>query len=267
MLSPIRPIQSTEVRRVDEVTPRKDVAARVNSPFVETEEGVRITIGDDARRLAYGRGRAATLESGQTADETTSPTAASAAATKGASGERLFRGSPLPLAFQAQAAEGTNAGSDANTLANRALRSFGVISAAVNDGRGTDSAFAELESDRVFGPDETLKVPFEVFQRAVTQATARPSSDVSAAKQRSFAPMQPVFSAPENGGAPYGRAVPFEEQEAGGPPYIQEGAPSTDTTASSAARTLSSEDVDQLISELTWSLPKTSAATGASAAA
>lgn len=259
MLSPIAPVQSTEVRRVDEVTPRKYVAARVGSPLTETEEGVRITIGDHARRLANRQGQP-TQDGAPGSDEGAPGSGVQATGTA----ERLFRGSPLPLAFQSNGSAPGQAldGADANALANRALQAFSVIGAAVNEGRGPESAFAELESERVFGPEETLKVPFEVFQRAVTQATAR-GSESGSAKGAAFAPIQSVFSAPENGGAPYGRAVPFEADDPSGPPYIT----AEDSEESSATRTLSQEDVDQLISELSWSLPETSASGARSAAA
>lgn len=258
MLSPIAPVQSTEVRRVDEVTPRKYVAARVGSPLTETEEGVRITIGDHARRLANRQ--PAPDDAAPSGDDGTPSSGVQTAGTA----ERLFRGSPLPLAFKSaeaslgQAAQGT----DANELANRALQAFSVIGSAVNEGRGPESAFAELEAERVFGPEETLKVPFEVFQRAVTQATAR-GGDSGSAKGSVFAPIQSVFSAPENGGAPYGRAVPFEADDPSGPPYITA---AEDTEESSSSRTLSQDDVDQLISELSWSLPQTGSGVSSAAA-
>lgn len=253
MLSPIAPVPSTEVRRVDEVTPRKYVAARVGSPLTETEEGVRITIGDHARRLANRQQQTDQDGAGGSDDKAT---AAGVPATGGA--ERLFRGSPLPLAFQSQGAAGQAA--DDNDLANRALQALSVIGAAVNEGRGPESAFAELESERVWGPEETLKVPFEVFQRAVTQATARGGVTASA-KGTTFSPIQSVFSAPENGGAPYGRAVPFEAEESSGPPYLES------ADESSAPRTLSQEDVEQVISGLSWSLSDASSSSSSSAAA
>lgn len=264
MLSPIRPLQSTEVRRVDEVTPRKHVAARVPSPFAETTDGVRLTIGDDARRLAYRRG--SSFEQSTAEDRPANPALVPSRGTSpdGEAEGGLLQGAALPLAFQSEvSAEQPATGSpgDANALANRALRAFtsgGSTQARSSEVR--ESSFPEDEGGRPWGPEDSSKVPFEVFQRAVTDATA----GVAASKPdraANYSPLQPIFYAPENGGEPFGRAVPFEEEDVS--------ASTSDPSGrdSAAGSKLSKEDVDQLLADLNWSLPEQSVPSSRTAAA
>lgn len=266
MLSPIRPLQSTEVRRVDEVTPRKQVAARVPSPFAETTDGVRLTIGDDARRLAYGRG--SSFGQSATDDERATnaapvPTPGRGTSPDGGAESGVLQGAVLPLAFQSEvSAEQPPSGlpGDANALANRALRAFtsgGSVQARSPETR--ESSFPEDDGGRPWSPEDSSKVPFEVFQRAVTDATVGAAGKPDRAA--SFAPMQPIFYAPENGGEPFGRAVPFEEEEVS--------AASADAAPrdSAAGSKLSKEDVDQLLADLNWSLPEQSVRPSRTAAA
>src|SRR5688572_12036979 len=129
MLSPIRPLQSTEVRRVDEVTPRRYVDARVPSPLAETNEGVRLTIGDDARRLAYGQNSPPQQQrAGSDAPPSLSAIEVPPQTDGGTNGAddapAVFQGASLPLAFQSEDAEEGLASQPAgpSALANRALR-------------------------------------------------------------------------------------------------------------------------------------------------
>lgn len=244
MFSPIRTIQSTEVRRVDEVSPRKSVATRVPSPFAQTADGVRITIGADARRKADGQEDASLggretpsipLAWGETELQTDSPSAP---------GE-LFQSTHSPKgngSGQAVSVFGETGAADAASLANRALQALSP------QGRGPSAeagASAEDETAQVWNPEDSAKVPFEVFQRAVAQATAGTAKSTRPAASA----LEPVFSPPENGGEPFGRAVPFVEEHSG-PPYV--GTSANEDTESSSE--LSEGDVEQLLSELTWAL-------------
>lgn len=263
MLSPIRPLQSTEVRRVDEVTPRKYVDARVPSPLAETNEGVRLTIGDDARRLAYGQSSSAQ----QAAPGSEAPPSVAAFASPPQTGEgsvdaadvqSVFQGATLPLAFQSEDADDAFGApsNEPNAFANRALRAFtsggsAPRDAALRDSAPRDSAFPEDDNERLWTTEDSSRVPFEVFQRAVTDATAGATAGTPN-RAAAFSPLQPIFSPPENGGEPFGRAVPFEDEEASGSPF---GAASTQPE-SGVMPQLSKEAVDELIADLSWSLPE-----------
>lgn len=259
MLSPIRPLQSTEVRRVDEVTPRKSVVPRVATPFAEPYDDVRLSIGDDARRLAYGRDQASDQQQSGAEAAKTSPVFDAPARKERASSfaqdeaDSVFTGATLPLAFQSEESLDPfgSEGAESNTFANRALRAFTASGAASQrDPVGRDSAFPEGDNERLWSSEDSSRVPFEVFQRAVTDATG--GTGAARAPSSGFSPLQPVFSPPENGGEPYGRAVPFEDEEvtdfAFGP---SEAAPQSDVTSK-----LSKEAVDELIADLSWSLPE-----------
>ena len=67
----------------------------------------------------------------------------------------------------------------------------------------------ELSEQNQLSTIPTDGVPYEALQRAVTEAeSAQTAADTSVAES----PTEPVFLPPENGGAPWGRAVPFEEE-------------------------------------------------------
>jgi hypothetical protein len=64
-------------------------------------------------------------------------------------------------------------------------------------------------------------VPYEALQRAVTEAESVQGADADGVTNSSSLTVpesqstEPIFLAPENGGAPWGREVPFEEEAAG----------------------------------------------------
>jgi hypothetical protein len=254
MLSPIRPLQSTEVRRVDEITPRKYVAAPVSSPFDETNEGVRLSIGDDARRLAYSQRES----TGRRQSPAEAPASASgldtAPSVEPASTEPakpVLQGVALPFAFQNEATDEDFGPQPAgpNAFANRALRAFTSSRSAPQGNAVRDSAFPEDEGERPWASEESSRVPFEVFQRAVTDATAGASGTQT---RSSFSPLKQIFSPPENGGEPYGRAVPFEDEQSLEMPFgTGSGQPQ-----SGVMPKLSQEAVDELIADSSWSLPE-----------
>jgi hypothetical protein len=231
---PIRPIQSSETRRVDEVTTRK-IVERVPSPLAGTADGVRITIGANARRLAQdaeqpGEQTSRTPEwqlgeAGEPSESETAPNLSSAAF--GNTGNRAQTDTALGATSDEEPSS--------NTFANRALRALSTVEAAAAGSllTGTDDA------DGVWNADASARVPFEVLQRAVTQATA---GSEEAAEPAGYSPNEPVFLAPENGGKPFGRAVPFEFT-----PEVE------DRGAGSGQ--LSDGEVDEMMSELSWSLP------------
>ncbi len=250
---PIRPIQSSEVRRVDEVTSRKSVVERVPSPLTQTDDGVRITIGAAARRLAGGRDQPSAAPSGEELERTAQTgfdeeEAARSGGVDGAVFRQVFaaataerRGAVTP------AGERDDADAEANSFANRALRAFsaGETTPATNPLIGEDDAEVQWSAE------DSAKVPFEVLQRAVTQATALGESEEPEGDMVSYSPNEPVFSAPENGGEPFGRAVPFEF------------GPSGDEGAKAQSMPLSQDEFDDVVSELTWSLPATEKTDGA----
>lgn len=276
MFSPIRPIQSIEVRRVDEVMPRRNVAERVPSPFAETSEGVRITIGANARRLASEqpsdeaprstRGKAPS--GGAEADTEEALAENTAGNTRGDAPEVVAFGPPssreLPFKRDAStqsaspssdrstaeasvAPPASTTDNEVNSLTNRALRAFSPTGVDANP------TTTEEEGERVWSAEESSKVPFEVLQRAVTQATA--SSEPAETEVASYSPDEPIFSPLENGGEPFGRPVPFE---------LEEDSPHPTEAASEAAgddtspKRLTRAEVDKLVADLSWSLPEQS---------
>lgn len=262
LLLPIRPLQSTEVRRVDEITPHKLVIPRVHTSLSETNEDVRLTIGEDARRLAYGQGSSAGHSSEHSGEHSGGELPARSAAVVSAPASQVaepeagqddgpLRGAALPFAFENdEPIDARSAVSEEpNALANRALRAFtfsGLPQTAPHSST-RESAFPEDEAGAVWDSEHPSKVPFEVFQRAVTDAT--PDAQTRGA---AFSPLQSIFSPPENGGQPYGRPVPFEADEARGSSFsATSNQPPPDSTSG-----LSEEAVDELISELSWSLPE-----------
>lgn len=227
---PIRPIQSSEIRRVDEVTTRK-VVERVPSSLARTTDDVRITIGANARRLAQDAelpertSDAPDWQFDEPAEPDTIPT---------------FERPDVPLSGDpSEANAGLRASAQetpgSNTFANRALRALSTIEAAASGSllTGTDDA------EGVWDIEASSRVPFEVLQRAVTQATAGAEEG---SEQAGYSPSEPVFLPPENGGKPFGRAVPFEFT-----PEAEE--------RQEESRELTDTEVDEMISELAWELP------------
>jgi len=260
MLVPIRPLQSTEIRRVDEITPRKFVTPRVSSVLTETNEDVRLTIGERARRLAYGHGRTVG-SSGQPPSDTDAPPSAVYTAPPSGLAQPVadaaagvLRGVTLPLAFETEEpndAPGRQRDVSANRgepFANRSLRGLTAepfaqprIASGESGFPGSDGGLRDLAW--------SSRIPFEVFQRAVTDATAGADDQAHA---WSSSPQQPIFSPPENGGEPYGRAVPFEDEDVS---EVASGAPSLEPESEVLSK-LSAEVVEELIAELSWSLPE-----------
>lgn len=234
---PIRPIQSSgEVRRVDEVTPVKHVVERAPSSLLPYEEPVRITIGVEARRLAGSSERAAAEE----ADDRQGLFTEEAIDSEG-------RPVNADISFERVFASKTSARASVNpvddnpqSLANRALRAARFTSGPV-----FSAAEGDEEVALSWSPDETTKVPFEVLQRAVAQAIIDESEADFLPEPASYEPGKPVFLPPENGGEPFGRAVPFEF-----------GASNAEG-AGKFSQPLSSEDAESVLSELTWTLPGT----------
>jgi hypothetical protein len=247
---PIRPIQSSEVRRVDEVTSRKSVVERVPSPLTQTDDGVRVTIGAAARRLAGGRDQPSAAPSSEESERTSQAgfgeaELSGASSVDGAAFRQVFaaatgerRGAVTPA--------GESDDTEANSFANRALRAFSSGETTPT----TSSAAGEEDGELQWSAEDSAKVPFEVLQRAVTQATAQGEPEESDGDMVAYSPNEPVFSAPENGGEPFGREIPFEF------------GPSGDEGAKPPSMPLSRDEVDEVVSELTWSLPATEATEG-----
>jgi hypothetical protein len=125
-----------------------------------------------------------------------------------------------------------------NSLANRALRAARFTSGPVFSG-----AEGEKEMALSWSANDAAKIPFEVLQRAVAQAIVDESEADFLPAPAAYEPGEPVFRPPENGGEPFGRAVPFEF-----------GAKSPEE-AEELSRLLSPEDAESVLSELTWSFP------------
>lgn len=265
MLVPIRPLQSTEIRRVDEITSRKFLTPRVPSVLTETSEDVRLTIGERARRLAYGQGRTAGSSAHAPSEPDARPSAVHAPPPSAVprsiadATADVLRAVTLPLAFETdESGDGfgyephvreldvgeSDAGSE--PFSNRMLRGLTAepfagprVASGESGFPGSNGGFGDLAW--------SSRIPFEVFQRAVTEATAGADP---AGHAWNVAPLEPVFSPPENGGEPFGRAVPFEEEgvAASGAPSLQ--------PESGVVSKLSAAEVEDLIAELSWSLPE-----------